>query len=237
MKSYSESARAAAARVGRICAVLALAVAGVATGSKSPSTARATVQAGNDAAQPSPVTPRISLRVVRRDLRSGQRVAVRGRASGTHERYVRIEIRRRGGAWHRVGVARLRANGFFKDRWRAERHGQYQTRARVIAPKQQRATGKARRYDVYRAAHASWYGPGLYGGLTACGQRLTASIVGVAHKTLPCGTRVTFRYGGREVLARVIDRGPFISGREWDLTGAAKRRLGFPDTGTVLSTR
>jgi rare lipoprotein A (peptidoglycan hydrolase) len=59
----------------------------------------------------------------------------------------------------------------------------------------------------------------------------------VAHKRLPCGTRVTFRHGGRSVTVPVIDRGPFAAGREWDLTSATKRRLGFPDTGTVWATR
>jgi rare lipoprotein A len=39
------------------------------------------------------------------------------------------------------------------------------------------------------------------------------------------------------VSARVIDRGPYASGREFDLTGATKARLGFGSTGTVLSSR
>jgi rare lipoprotein A len=94
-----------------------------------------------------------------------------------------------------------------------------------------------RRVNVYRPGHASWYGPGFYGRRTACGQIITGRILGVAHKTLPCGTRVTFRYGRRTVTAKVIDRGPFVAGREWDLTVATKRRLGFPSTGTVWSTR
>ena len=91
--------------------------------------------------------------------------------------------------------------------------------------------------NVYRATAASYYGPGLYGNSTACGQTLTPSTKGVAHKTLPCGTKVTFRYRGRTVTAQVIDRGPYAAGREWDLTAATKRKLGFGSTGTVLSTR
>ena len=35
----------------------------------------------------------------------------------------------------------------------------------------------------------------------------------------------------------VIDRGPFTGGREYDLTAATKQALGFPDVGTVLTTR
>jgi rare lipoprotein A len=90
---------------------------------------------------------------------------------------------------------------------------------------------------VYRAAHASWYGPGFYGGRTACGGTLTAGVRGVAHKSLPCGTRVRFRYRGRSVVAKVIDRGPYAAGREWDLAPATKRALRFGSTGTVWSTR
>ena len=93
------------------------------------------------------------------------------------------------------------------------------------------------RVNVYRPAHASWYGPGFYGHRTACGGTLTASVVGVANKSLPCGTRVTLRYGRRTVTARVIDRGPYSGAREFDLTAATKRRLGFPSTGIVWSTR
>jgi hypothetical protein len=67
----------------------------------------------------------------------------------------------------------------------------------------------------------SWYGPGLYGNGGACGLvpgGLTPDTVGVAHRTLPCGTKVTFRYNGVTVTTRVIDRGPYVSGRTWDMT-------------------
>lgn len=67
----------------------------------------------------------------------------------------------------------------------------------------------------------SWYGPGFYGNGGACGMipgGLTAETVGVAHRTLPCGTVVTFRYNGRTVTTRVIDRGPYVYGRTWDMT-------------------
>jgi len=84
---------------------------------------------------------------------------------------------------------------------------------------------------------ATWYGPGLYGNRTACGTRLRASTVGVAHKRLPCGTPVTFYRGGRFVTLRVIDRGPFGARASWDLTAAAARRLGLTATGQLRSTR
>lgn len=91
------------------------------------------------------------------------------------------------------------------------------------------STGGA--YTGWKRAGASWYGPGLYGRQTACGQTLRPSTVGVAHKRLPCGTRVKFRYRGRVVVARVIDRGPYVNGLAWDLTEAASEALDFESVG------
>jgi rare lipoprotein A (peptidoglycan hydrolase) len=90
------------------------------------------------------------------------------------------------------------------------------------------------RLNVYRLAEASWYGGG--GGL-ACGGSLTSATLGVASKTLPCGTQVTLRYHGRSVRVPVIDRGPYVEGREFDLTEATKQALGFGDLGEVWTTR
>ncbi len=80
---------------------------------------------------------------------------------------------------------------------------------------------------------ASWYGPGLYGNHVACGGILRPGTIGVAHKTLPCGTKVTFAYRGRYIVARVIDRGPYVSGRAWDLTRAASDALGVTAAGVA----
>jgi hypothetical protein len=88
-------------------------------------------------------------------------------------------------------------------------------------------------FSPFKSAGASWYGPGLYGNTTACGQTLRATTIGVAHRALPCGTVVKFVYRGRAVLAPVIDRGPFIKGRAWDLTAAASEALAFEGVGMV----
>jgi hypothetical protein len=90
------------------------------------------------------------------------------------------------------------------------------------------------RLSSYRLAGASWYGGG---GSLACGGQLTGATMGVANKTLPCGTLVTLRYGGREVRVPVVDRGPYVAGRDFDLTEATKRALGFEGVGEVWSTR
>ena len=93
------------------------------------------------------------------------------------------------------------------------------------------------RLNVYRSAYASWYGPGLYGGHLGCGGTLDAGDLGVAHKSLPCGTRVTLRHHGRVVRVPVIDRGPYAGGREYDLTEATARRLKFKGHGSIQSTK
>lgn len=78
---------------------------------------------------------------------------------------------------------------------------------------------------------ASWYGPGLWGNRTACGQKLKKNTIGVAVpvkkiKKFPCGTRVLLNHGGRWMRAKVIDTGGFAKyGRKWDLTRRTAKRL------------
>ena len=88
---------------------------------------------------------------------------------------------------------------------------------------------------AWRTAEYSWYGPGFYGSGTACGQRYSKTILGVAHKTLPCGTRVTLRNpkNGRTITVRVIDRGPYVAGRTWDLSRATCDYLDNCYTATI----
>jgi rare lipoprotein A len=110
-------------------------------------------------------------------------------------------------------------------------------RVRVVFPGD--ARDRAARHNVgdlrsYRLAGASWYGGG---GSLACGGQLTSYTMGVANKTLPCGTLVTLRYGGRQVSVPVVDRGPYVAGRDFDLTEATKRALRFEGVGEVWSTR
>jgi rare lipoprotein A len=88
-------------------------------------------------------------------------------------------------------------------------------------------------FSPFRSAGASWYGPGLYGHKTACGQTLQATTIGVAHRNLPCGTMVKFVYQGHAVIAPVIDRGPYVKGRAWDLTAAASEALEFEGAGML----
>lgn len=89
---------------------------------------------------------------------------------------------------------------------------------------------------VAKAALATWFGPGFYGQTTACGQTLTPAVVGVASRTLPCGTLVKFKYKGHYATVPVIDRGPYANnGAQWDLTFGAASEIGMTDTARLGS--
>jgi len=176
-----------------------------------------------DTAAGADVTAKVSQHVKR-----GEAVKVRGEVTPAQARPVTVTVNGR-----EVGTTRSDGDGRFRLRWTPNDSGIYRVKAEL-------ADGTASKVDtvnVYRPAQASYYGPGLYGNGTACGGRLTPSTLGVAHKTLPCGTKLTLRHRGRSVTVRVIDRGPFAGNREYDLTAATKAKLGFGSTGTVLTTR
>jgi hypothetical protein len=140
-----------------------------------------------------------------------------------------------GGGWHTVAVARTGGRGTFTLRLRPRRIGSERVRVRFAGEQYLLASKRELgRLNVYRPVQASWYGGG---GSLACGGSLTSSTMGVASRTLPCGTLVKLRLGWRAVSVPVVDRGPYVEGREFDLTEATKQALGFGDTGEVWSTR
>jgi rare lipoprotein A len=170
---------------------------------------------------------------VEQHVMAGNAAQISGEAQPGGNRWVTVRV---GG--RKVKTVRTGKDGSFRVRWNAPHAGIYKVKATVEGTgRAKRARSRSRQINAYRASRASYYGPGLYGNSTACGQTLTPAIVGVANKSLPCGTKVTFRHGGRTVEARVIDRGPYAGDREWDLTTALKAKLGFGSTGRVLSTR
>lgn len=85
----------------------------------------------------------------------------------------------------------------------------------------------------WRQARCSWYGPGFYGNTMAGGGKLRRDSMVVAHKTMKFGTRIVFSYKGRSVVAVVRDRGPYISGRTFDLGPGTAKALKFQGVGTV----
>jgi rare lipoprotein A len=190
-------------------------------------------------AAPHAVSRKVKLSYRRLDLSIGKAVAVTGRvvASAPDRHAVRLQMRKTSG-WVTLDRGRTRPNGRFvlKDR----RHVAGSTKLRVLAPGHstaRRAVKTVGRLNVYRDAHASWYGPGLYGNPLGCGGTLNAGTLGVANKSLPCGTKVTLRHGSKSVRVRVIDRGPYVAGREYDLTAATAQRIGFSGHGSLQVTR
>lgn len=73
--------------------------------------------------------------------------------------------------------------------------------------------------------YASYYGPGLYGHRTACGQTLTTGLLGVASRTLRCGSQLRICYSSRCITVPVVDRGPYVYSRDLDLTSATATYL------------
>jgi len=167
----------------------------------------------------------------RLNVLAGRRARVSGRITpGVAGKHVSLQ-KRTGRHWTTVARATTRAGGVFRVSYRPPRP--VSTMLRIAADEHRHALG---RLNAYRRATMSWYGPGLYGNKLSCGGRLTPSTIGVANKSLPCGTKLTLRKGNRIVRARVVDRGPYVGGREFDLTSATRHRLHFSGVGQVLVT-
>ncbi|HET7485578.1 MAG TPA: septal ring lytic transglycosylase RlpA family protein [Solirubrobacterales bacterium] len=182
------------------------------------------------------VASHVSLHVSRHSAISGGRgVVLGGRVWPAGRHRVKLVLRGSGGGVLKV---RTRPNGAFAVRWSPSRPGAIRIRAFGIHDRAVRGSASvSRRLTAYRQAEASYYGPGLYGNGVACGGTLEPGTLGVASKTLPCGAKVTLRYHGRSVTVPVIDRGPYVAGRDFDLTEATKQRLGFPGVDVLLASR
>jgi rare lipoprotein A len=218
-------------------------------------TSRAAVTAGalalaTTATTTAPADAHVDVAKKRLHARAGQRVAVIGAvrpgAAGLH---ASLQVRH-GGRWRTIDRDRTAASGRYVLRSRVRRP--MSAPARVLARRPvslpsaavpptsiptRRERQRLGRLNVYRWAYASWYGPGLYGNPLGCGGRLSAGRLGVAHRSLPCGSKLTLRHRGRTVRVRVIDRGPYVGGREYDLTEATAQRLRFHGHGAILTTR
>lgn len=188
-------------------------------------------------ASPSPT--RLRARIENSAVLIGHDALVRGSLSSsrpalTAGRQVKLQLLRSRG-WYTVSRARTGRGGGFSLRYAPQALDAdhlrvlYSGDANLLASRERVGTVTA-----FRLAVASWYGGG---GPLACGGWLTSSTLGVANKTLPCGTMVTLRFGGRSVRVPVVDRGPFVPGREFDLTEATRNALGFSGVGVVWSSR
>lgn len=194
--------------------------------------------ATSSTATPSRVRPEIQVTTSRAAGLVGNSAVYAGRVVGAKQGdRVRLDLRGKQ-AWSAVATARVSSNGQFRVAKQISSVGDQAARVRVVASEHvEGAHRRVKRVHGFRKSHASYFGPGLYGSALACGGRLSPSTKGVAHKTLPCGSRVTLRYGNRQVTTKVVDRGPYIAGREWDLTTATRNQLGFGDVGQVWVDR
>jgi rare lipoprotein A len=142
-----------------------------------------------------------------------------------------------GGTWQPTAHGTAASDGSFTAVWHVSHIGQFRIRAVIENTPGVRPSGAPRSPSVtatvYRPSLATQYGPGFYGQKTACGQTLRGHTIGVANRTLPCGTSVAVYYRGRTLVVPVIDRGPYANGADWDLTEAAGRALGIDGTAQI----
>jgi hypothetical protein len=163
------------------------------------------------------------------DVNAGRVAVLRGTLRpGVAGRRVTLERPGR----HVLASATTGADGRFVVKYRTSGAGTTPLRLRFRGDRVNAAAwSPAGVVNAYNQSYASWYEDG---GATACGFH---AHYGVAHRTLPCGTKVAIRYGGRSVVATVDDRGPFVGGRDWDLNGAVAGALGFDGTGAIWVSR
>jgi rare lipoprotein A len=134
--------------------------------------------------------------------------------------------------WRLLRSVRADAGGAYAVGWRPDHIGRTALRAIL------HTTAAPLDVTVYKPAVATWYGPGFFGKQTACGMAFTPDLQGLAHRSLPCGTRVAITYAGRSIVLPVIDRGPYgVAGADWDLTQAAAMTLGITATATLGAVR
>ena len=141
--------------------------------------------------------------------------------------------------WATIATTKVDGDGSYVARWRPTKAGELHIRAVVRSAYNAVAANASPELaiTIHRPAMATWYGPGFYGRTTACGVRMTRTLLGVAHKTLKCGTKVAVLYKGRRIDVPVVDRGPFRHGTKYDLTAATAQALGFDHTDRLGAIR
>ena len=163
----------------------------------------------------------------------GQPLSFAGTVGGTGAgSRLQVQLRARATTqWRTVATVVADGDGAFQASWTSVVAGRFAVRAvplgRAVAASVEAPL--ATTVTVYRPATATWYD--LAGRTGACGVHITAATIGVAHKTLPCGSRVDVRYGDRTLSVPVIDRGPYARGVSYDLTRAAADALGMTAAG------
>src|SRR4051794_27507717 len=249
MRTYQDVPKTNLPMLGATLCALALAIPCAASAADAPAAAPATGGLNfDDPTAPTVFADGSTLAAPLGQLVGGP-VTVHGTVSGTKPGDgIAVQRLDPAAGWTTVATATVAPDGAYDATWtpiRAEK-----TTLRAIPGTQAttatRAAGAAgassatlegRALTLYRRAKVTWYGPGFYGHKTACGQRMSRRLLGVAHKTLPCGTLVDLYNNGRTVTVPVIDRGPFRRGTSYDLTAATARTLGVAATTTIGAVR
>ena len=88
---------------------------------------------------------------------------------------------------------------------------------------------------VEQVGEASFYGPGFHGKKTATGEKFDQNDKTAAHPTLPLGTKATVTNldNGNSVDVKINDRGPYVKGRDIDLSKGAAKELGMTKGGVA----
>lgn len=225
---FKRHAPRAAAAAGALAVGGAIALAAV---MPQASTAQSRIKRHHHSRAAAPL--RLRARLLHPNLLLGGDIALIGKTTPRADRRrIAIDELRRG-RWVAIAHTLTDGNGYFRKRLWPRRLGRLALRVRGDGIPPRRTSMAGRVATVYRQVVASWYGPG---GTTACGEQLGAGTLGVANRTLPCGTRVTLRFGGRAVTVAVIDRGPYVAGRDYDLTFATKLALGAGDVSMIWAS-
>jgi rare lipoprotein A len=152
-----------------------------------------------------------------------------------------IEIERLGHQtnwqWAPTAQVTVGSDGSFSVTWSTDHIGRFFIRAVLNSGSSANAAAATNAptvtTTVYRQSIATQYGPGFYGQRTACGHRLTRTTIGVANRTLKCGSQVAILFHGHTMIVPVIDRGPYANHADWDLTEATGQALGISGTATI----
>jgi rare lipoprotein A len=100
-------------------------------------------------------------------------------------------------------------------------------RIKVLEERLTKAEKRIQRLDMT----ASWYGPGFHGKTTASGSIYDQAAMTCAHRTLPFGTVLVVEYRGKRATVIVTDRGPYVNGRDIDLSKGVADAIGITRRG------
>jgi rare lipoprotein A len=204
----------------------------------APAAALADGNGGTAPPQPAadgPVDPAFALSA-KHTVFLGKTLHIKGTDKSAAGQNVTLETREGTDPWAAVATVAVAPDGSFDTSWRPNGSGQFQLRGVLASASTAAASASSsapRTVVVYKPAIATWYGPGFYGRKTACGQKLTRTMLGVANRKLPCGTQVQVSFRNHTIVVPVIDRGPFAHHASWDITSAAAKQLGMTVTSRI----